>query len=431
MQRYKFAAASSSDRIRICYNDKSVTANGEIEIEGNLSDGLLISVIENFKDESADLSLSHAVQEMNRNQPASIKKFESLKHHMFDSIVTSNDDIFTNSYCGCDIASVAIKGKRLAVTNLGTCAAFILHAGKFERLTDIHIDPTSFERTRYIGYSAKESLDLPVYDDVVINSGDVILLCSSNVYKNLSETEISSILAKPATVQERTEELKGKINDEGAIVILEIGRDDSGLIGSYHGKVLPEINESPLFAIILTVIFIVLALAIVIINNNRASTGGTNPSYTYNPGEYGTPYWGDGSTANPGTTDESTNNPFTGVAGGSSYKITPAPGTSGQGKVTPTPYSGQEFRTSRPTNTPYSTTPIPTVPPGYSKPTPTDTPLTTDSPIPELTDKPIETEQPVTPTSEPEITDSPEPTDEPPVTEKPTAEPLPTLEPIW
>ncbi len=431
MQRYKFAATSSSDRTQICYNDKIITANGEIETEGTLSDGLLISVIENFKNESSDLSLSHAVQEMMRNQPASVKKFESLKHHMFDSIVATNDDIFTKGYSGCDIVSAAIKGKKLAVTNLGSCAAFMLRAGKIVRLTDIHIDPTSGERTRYIGYSAKESLDLPIYDDMEINSGDVILLCDNSVYKNLNENEIAEILAKPITVQERAEELKSRISDDSSIVIIEIGRDDSGLIGSYHGKVLPEINESPLFAVILTVVFIVLALAIVIINNNRASSGGTSPNYTYNPGGYETPYWGDDSTAYPGATEGSTSNPFTGVAGGSSYKITPVPGTDIQGKVTPTPYSGQEFRTSRPTNTPYSATPVPTVPPGYSKPTPTDTPLTTDSPVPELTDKPVETEQPVAPTSEPEITEEPKPTDEPPVTEEPTVEPLPTLEPIW
>lgn len=435
MQRYKFAATSSSDKMLFCYNDTIVTANGEIEAEGTLTDGLLVSAIESFKDESSDLSLSRTANEMTQNQPASVKKFESLKHHMFDSIVAANDDIFTNGYCGCDIASVTIKKGKLAVTNLGACAAFILHAGKLERLTDIHVDSVSGERTRYIGYSTKESLDLPIYDDMDINSGDVILLCSSGIYNYLNESEIANILIKPISLQKRIDEFRSGIHDDVAIAIIEIGRDANAVIGSYHGKTLPEITESPLLAIILTVAFILLALAIIIINNNRVSTGGTNPNYTYNPGEYQTPYWSDDSTINPGVTDEPTSNPLTGIVDGSSSKITPTPGDE-QGKVTPTPYSGQESRTSRPTNTPYST-PVPTYPPGISKPTPTDTPLTTSTPTPELTDKPVETEQPVKPTDEPVVTDSPKPTEEPPiteeppVTEEPTIEPMPTLEPIW
>lgn len=478
MQYYKFASAASSADQVVCYNDQVIGPDSDKVFEGSIDDGFVASIIESVGNAENNRSQNTTAECMTKIKRTAKDSFERRRNAMFDAVVDANDRAFENEDKGCTIVSAALKGRKLAVTNLGRGAAFLRHAGKLERLTDEHVEYITVDGTakkfdsRYIGLNKGDSLNLPVYDDRKLEAGDVLLLCSSAVADAISEEELLELLGAPEPVETRLEELMSRIQASGAksfsAIIMEVGRNEAVALGSYKGKVLPEIHESPLLAAILAVVFIIVALIIIIVNKNRTPQEVYEPTITPDPyvQQTETPdIWGgqeSKQTPDPSQGGQNrTADPGSSTAGGEGSKVTAAPVTGGDASktsgptMTPTSTPGYTRPTAAPTptntpgyvwptNPPYPGTPTP--PPGIVKPTPTpepsitptDEPKPTDTPEPGDSDKP--TEEPIVtegPTPEPIVTEEPtpepivteEPTPEPVVTEEPTPEPIATEEP--
>ena len=464
MLKYSSAAISrGSDKNMqgYCLNGSSCVAKSDLfECSGSMDDGLLAGVAENVNsdDASALNTLTTALTGVHREKKDS---FEHRKNSMFDSILVANAAINEHGNGGCSLTSAAIKGNKLAVTNLGDCAAYLLHDGEVRLLTDPHVEfindggSLKKSRTRYLGLTENSRLDLPVYDDEPISCGDVLLLCTGAVASALSEDAIRDILNAPIPLSERVtgiSDAAAKVNPElssYSVMLIEINRDEKMALGMVFGKRLPDHHDSPLLAIIIAVIFIIAAVIIAVIGNrNRIRSGNTIPTGTVPPGEeWDTPVpnYSDVPTDIPGTPAPSnTPGPLDIVTPDpnatpdpNGARITPTPNGSSSpvetpssapiSRPTPTP---EAKPTDAPNPTPTGWNPITTPPPSMQTPPPTtpipsDKPTDTPKPTPESTPTPTPSDEP-TATPEPLEEPTPEPTPEP--SEEPTPEPTPEPE---
>lgn len=456
MLNYKLAAALHGRLQELCINETVLKTPIVFEREGNINNGFIVSIAEAIDADTEALELT--ANSMNSINIGAKDSFIQRKNAMCDAIVSANEAVFSKGSGGCTIVSAAVKGKQLAITNLGCSAAFLLHGGELKRLTDEHCTFSMIKdegvklNTRYIGLEDKTGLNLPVYDDEKLNAGDVILLCSSTVCDALAEDELLSLLQLPNTVTERVDMIKSAIIDANSdadeldfsLAIIEVGRESGAEVGSFGGKRLPELHESPWYALALAGVFIVAALVIVIISHNMKTNGGNGssveaPSTTpittngiWNP--VATPIPGNGNqsggnfihkidpdasptpmfTPNPGSGGNKViGGGSTGNGNGNSTIINPGGGTSTN------PPSGGGKPLPKPTTQP----PVYTPPVASNTPTPPDKP--TPTPAPDVPTDAPETDEPVTdvPETDEPVTDEPA-TDEP-VTDAPTEPPTP------
>lgn len=453
MLNYKLAAALHGRLQKLCINETVLKTPIVFEREGNMNNGFVISIMEAIDADAEALDLT--AKSMNSINIGAKDSFAKRKNSMCDAIVSANEAVFDKGSSGCTIVSAAVKGKQLAITNLGCGAAFLLHGDKLKRLTDEHCTFSMIKdegvklNTRYIGFGDTADLNLPVYDDEKLDTGDVILLCSSTVCDSLGEDEILSMLQLPNTLTERVNIIKEAIIDANpdsheldfSLAIVEVGREIAA-IGSFGGKRLPELHESPWYALALAGVFIAAAVLIIILSNNMRTNGGNNGGIdepTSTP-TISNGIWNPLATPIPGSNDQNggnnTNkidpnasptpilssnpggnkvigggNSGTGNGGGSSMIN---PGGNGGGGTNTNPPSGGEKPLPKPT----------TQPPVYTPPAASHTPIPSDKPTP--TPSPdVPTDEPVT--DEP-ITDEPvtdEPVTDEPVTDEPTEPPTP------
>ncbi len=450
MLNYKLAAVVRGAGHELSINDAAWIASSFFEREGRMDEGVTAVLAESIgNDESA---LKMAAECMTGIRFDVKDSFVRRKNAMYDAIVSANEKAFVNETSGCTAVSAVIHGNKLAVTNLGGCAAFLMHYGKLKRLTDEHCQYEDADNahqqcySRYIGYADKQNLDLPVYEDEKFDQGDVLLLCSSAVCDTLSDNELLSILELPISAAERIDKLTEAVcaADSSADIggfsamIMEVGRDGASAIGSFKGKRIPEIHESPWYALVLAIIFIAAAIIIIIAGNNRGTTA-PNDNNTNPPVATGNNNW------NPLATPIPNNNPTGDLSGRVDLDATPTPFINqGGNKVN---NSSLPLNTRDPNATiipgsrPANPTPAirPTMPPGgggWDKPTSAPPYPTANPPIGSQTppaDKPtpeLPTGEPVTDapaTDVPVDTSTPEPT-EPDETPTPT-EPVVTQEP--
>lgn len=467
MLNYKLAAALHGRLQELCINETVLKTPIVFEREGNINNGFIISIAEAIDADAEALELT--ANSMNSIDIGAKDSFAQRKNAMCDAIVSANEAVFNRgSVGGCTIVSAAVKGKQLAITNLGCGAAFLLHGGGLKRLTDEHCTYSMVNdegvklNTRYIGLEDKTGLNLPVYDDEKLNAGDVILLCSSTVCDTLVEDELLSLLQLPGTLTERINMIKTAVMDANpdedeldlSLAIIEVGRESGAEVGSFGGRRLPDLHESPWYALALAGVFIVAAVGIIIASHNMKTNGGnaggiesptTTPIITYgtwNP--VATPIPGNSNQPGGNTSKVDPNASSTPILspnpGGGGNKVVGGgsggnggngggntsiinPGGGGGGTSTNPPVGGGGKPLPKPT---------PSQPPVYTPPVASDTPVPSDKPTPTPdvpTDEPVtdapETDEPVTdePVTDEPVTDEPV-TDEP-VTDAPTEPPTP------
>lgn len=458
MLNYKLAAALQGRLQKLCINETVLKTPIVFEREGNLNNGFVISMMEAIDEDAEALDL--AVNSMNGINIGAKDSFAKRKNSMCDAIVSANEAVFDKGSGGCTIVSAAVKGKQLAITNLGCSAAFLLHGDKLKRLTDEHCTFSMIKdegvklNTRYIGFGDTADLNLPVYDDEKLDVGDTIFLCSSAVCDSLGEDELLSMLQSSGTLTERVNMIKEAIIEANpdsheldfSLAIVEVGREVAA-VGSFGGRRLPELHESPWYALALAGVFIAAAILIIILSNNMRTNGDAavptntptisngiwNPLATPIPGNNGQNDSNNGNKIDPNASptpipssnsggnkvlggNNGGNGNSNGNGGGSSMIN---PGGNGGGTSTNPPNEG-----NKPITGPATPPPVYTPPVTSQTPTPSDKPTPTPSPDVPVTDAPV-TDEPVTdePVTDEPVTD--EPTTDAPVTDAPTEPPAP------
>lgn len=462
MLNYKLAAALHGRLQELCINETVLKTPIVFEREGNINSGFIISMVEAIDADAEALELT--ANSMNSIDIGAKDSFAQRKNAMCDAIVSANEAVFNKgSGGGCTIVSATVKGKQLAITNLGCSAAFLLHGGGLKRLTDEHCTFSMIKdegvklNTRYIGLEDKTGLNLPVYDDEKLNAGDVILLCSSKVCDALGEDELLSMLQLSNTLTERVNMIKTAVMDANpdedeldfSLAIIEVGRESGAEVGSFGGRRLPELHESPWYALALAGVFIAAAVIIIIVSHNMKTSGGNgggiesptttpiitngtwNPVATPIPGNSNQPGGNFNSkidpnasptpilSLNPGSGGNKVIGGGNGGSNGGGNTSIINPGGNGGGGTSTNPPGGGGKPLPKPTPQP----PVYTPPVASNTPVPPDKPTPTPSPnVP--TDAP-ETDEPVTdvPETDEPATDAPV-TDEP-VTDTPTEPPTP------
>lgn len=320
-----------------------------------------------------------------------------------------------DAHLGCSVATALIKNNNIVFTNLGDCCIYHIHNGTICKITDEHSERVEENGcivkrlNRYLGIgSTDDAVKIPIYNKLKVNCGDVLLFCNAGISENISEEKMCEIMMKSHSANERAGMLiqNAKAIDpevDAAVIVIDVGSEKTRL-GTFKHFNFPKLNESPIFALGLAVIFLLAAVAAIVLEDSEG-TGSTEISTTPVP------------TVNSDITPVPTFNPL-GTPVGIVSTDSPEPSS-----FSPEP-SGTPV-TSTPVNTSLPTAVATMVPSETGTPAVINTPtiIPSPTPTPDLTEEPtsIPTEEPM-PTSTPEWVQPPE-TDEPKPTEEPTVTP--------
>ena len=145
-------------------------------------------------------------------------------------------------------AVVAIlEGDRLHGLNVGDSRAYLFHQGALTQLSVDHANPQpDFQHvlTRAMGMEADV---LPQFFERTVSPGDVVLLCSDGINRNLSDEELRELLASHASARTVVSRAREKATDETlddmSAVVIEVQEIGSAAGGSARLKI-PERLEA-------------------------------------------------------------------------------------------------------------------------------------------------------------------------------------------
>ena len=139
---------------------------------------------------------------------------------------------------GTTIVALTVQGSHVAIAHVGDSRAYLFRAGRFEQITQDHSwieeqvraglmtkDEALFAKgrnvlTRAIGQNEQVKVDL---DELDLQNGDTVLLCSDGLFGMIADEEIAALLAVSGTVEKACSELVACANGRG-------GRDNISVI---------------------------------------------------------------------------------------------------------------------------------------------------------------------------------------------------------
>lgn len=184
---------------------------GQAEFAAEAAQRIVESTLQNFKARPRTWSLQKALDEFVRLSNRTLHH-ESLARFERPELVST-------------VAVVAIEGPRLVGLNVGDSRVYCLRGDQFRQLSQDQSKPSvkwGHVLTQAVGLQPDVS---PHVFQCEVRSGDVILLCSDGVTKQLADAEISELLQHGATARvvvqtaaERATTVR-RMDDTTAIVI--------------------------------------------------------------------------------------------------------------------------------------------------------------------------------------------------------------------
>ena len=140
-------------------------------------------------------------------------------------------------------AVVVLEGDRLHGLNVGDSRVYLLHSGALAQLSVDHADAQpDFQHvlTRGMGMEADVS---PQFFEHAVAPGDVVLLCSDGINRNLTDAELRELLASRTSARTIVSRAREKATDETlddmSAVVIEVQETGSATAGSARLKI-PE-----------------------------------------------------------------------------------------------------------------------------------------------------------------------------------------------
>lgn len=139
---------------------------------------------------------------------------------------------------GTTIVALTIHDNKVSIAHVGDSRAYLLRGGKFQQLTEDHSwieeqvraglmsrDEALFAKgrnvlTRAIGQEENVLVDL---DELALQAGDALLLCSDGLFGMVADEEIAALISTAGTVESACRELVACANGRG-------GRDNISVI---------------------------------------------------------------------------------------------------------------------------------------------------------------------------------------------------------
>ena len=131
---------------------------------------------------------------------------------------------------GAAFVSVLLKGQEAYIAHLGDCRAYLFQEGVMQKLTKDHniaallvdmkkITPEEARnhpmRNRLTAYLGMQGKAIPEVKQIILKSGDRLLLCSDGLTGMLSEKEISALLKEKEKPKKALKQLIDRANDAG------------------------------------------------------------------------------------------------------------------------------------------------------------------------------------------------------------------------
>jgi protein phosphatase len=163
---------------------------------------------------------------------------ENRRKVLEDSIVAANRRVYAHAEkdasrqgMGTTLVAVAIQENQALIGHVGDSRCYLFRAGQLTRQTNDHslvdeqvrlgqMTQEDAERsplrnviTRAIG--TKESVDAEI-TELNLESGDILLLCSDGLTREVSEPRIAEILGHPGTIEEQCQQLIDAANAAGS-----------------------------------------------------------------------------------------------------------------------------------------------------------------------------------------------------------------------
>lgn len=91
------------------------------------------------------------------------------------------------------LVAAAVRGRRLAVANLGDSRAYLVRGGQARQITADHSGPTASSITRFVGDPRGVAPDVFVE---VLRGRDRVVLCSDGLTRHVAPEEIASAVAR-------------------------------------------------------------------------------------------------------------------------------------------------------------------------------------------------------------------------------------------
>ncbi len=117
------------------------------------------------------------------------------------------------------IVAAAIRGRRLAVANLGDSRAYLVRSGQARQITADHSGPTASSITRFVGDPRGVAPDVFVE---VLRGDDRVVLCSDGLTRHVSPEEIASAAtaAPPARAARALVDLANERGGEDNVTVV-------------------------------------------------------------------------------------------------------------------------------------------------------------------------------------------------------------------
>ena len=385
------------------------------KFEGKSNTPFFAAVCDGMGGESFGERASYeACKELAEVQDKLTKDFAANKKLVCDTVLQANTSLCDlmqterNGRMGSTVISVLIQDDTLFYTNLGDSRIYLLRDGKLVQITKDHTEgqsmvdagvlteeqlkkhPSRNKLNRHLGIFPDEMvLECPVYEDIPLQSGDKLLLCSDGVFGVFDNEAMASILSEKTSAEERALKLvdtayaNGSKDNMTAMVI-----DIEKAAPAY----LPIICGAGALCLAALLFFTIKSISKPK-NGETAATPEPTSEVTAAPTEAVTEIPSEEPTAEP------------------TEAVTPAPTDTPSPTDTPEP---TQTITEPPSTEVPTSTPVPTQ-------TPTQKPTSAPTTVPTVTPAPTQT-----PTTAPSSAPTPNPTNTPTPTEAPADTPEPT-----
>lgn len=164
-----------------------------------------------------------------------------------DRLVKANTDLVTlaresrKKTIGCTVVALALRQEHALVAWAGDSRLYRLRRGKLEQLTQDHAlveelvtvglvsreeaekHPQANRITRAIGAGEPLYVDFEVF---ALEKGDRFLLCSDGLYKEIGDTDIGAVMAKPLAEDPARRAVEAAVTREGrdnvTVIVVEV-----------------------------------------------------------------------------------------------------------------------------------------------------------------------------------------------------------------
>jgi PPM family protein phosphatase len=167
-----------------------------------------------------------------------VTSLEDRRKALEESIDAANRQVYTHAAqdaalhgMGTTLVAVAIQDGKALIGHVGDSRCYLFRAGQLTRQTDDHSLVDEQVRLGHMTQADAENSPLrnvitraigtqksvqPEITDLPLEAGDILLLCSDGLTREVPEARITSILRGPETIEELCQQLIDAANDAGA-----------------------------------------------------------------------------------------------------------------------------------------------------------------------------------------------------------------------